>query len=164
MARIEFAQNLHDWRWNMLIPQMCDVVWKWAMEAALIAGKVNETPGAKWTPPPLPMIDPAVEGKAIRENVRAGIQTLPDALREQGHSDFEEFLDEYEESNNKLDERGIILDSDARNTTQAGNPRDQVQPTDTQQADGGTDNADNKAAKPTKAKKKPAEGQAALSL
>lgn len=122
MARLEFNNNLHDWRYHMMIPQLCDGVWNWAMQAALIAGRVDERPSASWTPPPFPMIEPDREGKAAILKVRGGVQTLFDMIREQGY-DPAEHLAEIAEGNEALDALGIILDSDPRTTTQVGQPR-----------------------------------------
>jgi lambda family phage portal protein len=128
MARLEFNAHVHHWRWDMMIPMFCDGVWKWAMDAAVIAGEVVETPTALWTPPPAALLDPEVEAKATLLSVRAGLQTQYDVIRERGH-DPETFLNEVAAGNKKLDELGIILDSDPRQTTQVGGPRQQQAPT-----------------------------------
>jgi len=125
MSRLEHWENVHDWRWQMLIPQMCDPVWGWAMQAAAIVGKIDAPPAALWTAPPLPMLDPANEGLAYQRNVRGGIQSLSDAIRERGY-DPEELLNEMAADNKRLDELGLVLDSDPRRTTQAGQPVTQV--------------------------------------
>lgn len=124
MSRQAYWGNVEDWQ-RMMIGQFCTPVWRWAMEAAVIVSRVgmsgDRLPVADWTAPAQPMIDPSNEGLAIMRNVRAGIQTLPEAIRERGY-DPDEFLAEYAKSNEKLDELGIVLDSDPRRTTQAGNP------------------------------------------
>jgi capsid protein len=39
MSRLRhWARVVDDWRWRLLIPQFCDPVWDWAMEAAVIMG------------------------------------------------------------------------------------------------------------------------------
>ena len=58
MARLAHWANVYDWQWNMLVPTLCDRVWAWCMEAALIAGQIGERPEAEWTPQPMPMIEP----------------------------------------------------------------------------------------------------------
>jgi lambda family phage portal protein len=123
MSRMRHWARVEDWRWRMLIPQLCDPVWAWAMQAAAIMG-AGEVPVARWTAPPLPMIDPSNEGLAYQRNIRTGILTLSEAIRERGY-DPDEFLAEYAADNARLDKLGIVLDSDARATTQAGNPRTQ---------------------------------------
>lgn len=121
MSRLRHWARVDDWRWRTLIPQFCDPVWGWAMQAASIMG-LRDAPAADWTPPPAPMIDPANEGLAYMRNIRTGITTLPEVLRERG-MDPESVLKEIAESNARLDKLGIILDCDPRNTSQSGSPR-----------------------------------------
>lgn len=119
MARLAHWANVHDWRWNMLIPQLCNPVWTWAMQAALIAGSLPEAPAAAWTPPPMPMIEPDKEGLAYSRLVRNGAMTHDEMVREQG-ADPETHWAEYSEGLKRLDREGIVLDSDARKTSAAG--------------------------------------------
>jgi len=91
------------------------------MEVAAIMG-LGEVPVAEWTAPPAPMIDPANEGLAYQRNIRTGLQSLSEVLRERG-MDPGAVLAEIAADNKLLDKLGIILDSDPRNTTQGGNPR-----------------------------------------
>jgi lambda family phage portal protein len=118
MSRLRHWARVDDWRWRLLIPQFCDPVWGWVMQAAA-AMNLPTAPAARWTPPPPPMIEPDKEGLAIMRNVRAGIQTWSDAVRERGY-DPDEFLTEYAADLKKFDDRGIVLDVDARRMTQAG--------------------------------------------
>lgn len=130
MSRLRHWARVEDWRWRMLIPQFCDPVWRWAMQAAEIMG-LEGSPMAGWSAPPLPMIEPDREGLAYKRNIRAGIITLSEAIRERGY-DPAELLDEYAADNARLDKLGIVLDSDPRKTSDAGltqaRPRDTVIP------------------------------------
>lgn len=120
MARLEHWDNVYDWRWRLMVPQFCDPTWQWAMQALQIMGIAgDQPPAAQWTAPPMPMIEPDKEGLAIMRNARAGIQSIPDAMRERG-LDPEEMLAEIAAFNARLDELGIKLDSDPRHMTQAG--------------------------------------------
>ena len=118
MSRIRHWSRVDDWRWRGLIPQFCDPAWRWAMEAAFMGTGV-ELPAAHWTAPPMPMIEPDKEGLAIMRNARAGITTMPEAIRERGY-DPDDVLAEMADWNAKLDAAGVVLDSDARKMTQAG--------------------------------------------
>jgi capsid protein len=99
------------------------------MEAAAVMGAAGTVevkadgevvyPRALWTAPPLPMIDPANEGLAVQRNIRTGITSLSESIRERG-LDPDELLKEIAKDNESLDKLGIILDSDARLRTQAG--------------------------------------------
>lgn len=119
MSRIRHWARVEDWRWRILIPQFCDPVWAWFIQAAAIMQQAPAGTGVEWSAPPAPMVDPVNEGLAIMRNVRAGIQSLSDALRERG-LDPKTVFAEIEADNKELDRRGIILDSDPRNATQAG--------------------------------------------
>jgi lambda family phage portal protein len=121
MSRLGHQPDVDDHRWRILIPGFCDPVFAWAMQAAAIAGLVKLDAGADvtWTPPPLPFIDPASEGLAILRNVRAGITTMQEELRARG-LDPAEVLAEMKAWNEALDKAGVVLDSDPRRMTQAG--------------------------------------------
>lgn len=120
MSRIRHWDRVHDWRWLMLIPQFCQPVWSWAMQAAAITG-LPEQPLAEWSAPPMPMIEPQAEAAAYRELVRIGGITWPEMVRERGY-DPETVLAEIAETNKKLDALGIVLDCDPRRTSQQGQP------------------------------------------
>jgi lambda family phage portal protein len=121
MSRLRHWARVHDWRWQMLIPQFCNPAWAWAMQAAVIMG-LPSAPEAAWTAQPMPMIEPDKEGLAYQRNIRSLIMTQSEAIKERGY-DPDTFFAEMAEDNKKIDTLGLILDSDARNTTQQGGPR-----------------------------------------
>lgn len=118
MSRIRHWARVEDWRWRGIIPQFCDPAWAWAMDAAFVGTGVA-LPVAHWTAPPMPMIEPDKEGLAHMRNVRAGITSMPEVIRSLGY-DPDELLAEMAEWNKKVDAAGVVLDSDARQMTQAG--------------------------------------------
>ena len=69
------------------------------------------------------MTDPNTEILSLVREVRSGLKSLSEALRERGY-DPEEVLREVADDNALLDELGLVLDSDPRTTTQAGQPRE----------------------------------------
>jgi lambda family phage portal protein len=119
MSRLAHWANVRDWQWNMLIPLLCDGVWAWAMEAAQIAGKIKAPVKADWTAPPMPMIEPDKEGLAYQRLVRTGVMTHDEMVREQG-GDPEAHWDEYGARLKDLKARGIQLDSNVADVSQAG--------------------------------------------
>lgn len=123
LSRIRFFGGVSGWRWRMLIPQMLQGIYSWSVDAATVAG-FTLPPEADWTAPGLPMTEPDREGLAILRNIRAGITTFSDAIRAQGYN-VDQFLKQYAEDLDKLDELGIVLDSDARKMTQQGQLQDQ---------------------------------------
>lgn len=119
MARLAHWLNVYDWQWNMLVPQLCDPLWAWAMEGAVAAGLLEYAPPAQWTASPMPMIDPDKEGLALSRLVRAGAMTHDEMVRERGY-DPDTHWAAYAEGLKKLDKHGIVLDSDPRKTTASG--------------------------------------------
>jgi lambda family phage portal protein len=120
MSRLAHYGDVHDWRWNMLIPLFCAPAWSWMLEAAVLAGLIeDDRQPAEWTPPPMPMTDPEKEGLALSRLVRTGAKTHDEMVREQGY-DPEEFWAEYAAGLKRLDEKGIWLDSDVRKVSSTG--------------------------------------------
>lgn len=119
MGRLAHYANVNDWRWNMIVPQLCDGVFRWVMDVAAAFQEWPETPHAEWAPPPMPMLEPEKEGLAYQRLMRTGVMTLYEVLRERGE-DPETHLVELAACNKRLDELGIWLDSDPRRTSDAG--------------------------------------------
>lgn len=134
MGWLEFHRNIESWRWNMLIPQFCNPVVKWFIEAAELRGIRANGVRPMHTPPSREMIDPNAESNALVTQIRAGLKTLPEALRELGH-DPEEKLAEIAETNAELDRLGLILDVDPRRVMKASGslqPSSEPAPTEPQ--------------------------------
>lgn len=119
MSRLRHYARVEVWRWGMLVPQVCDPVWRWAMEALGIMGLEAPPMQARWSAPPIPMLEPDKEGMAYSRLIRNGLMSLAEAHRERGY-DPDEVFEELAEVNKVLDKLGLKLDCDPRNTTQAG--------------------------------------------
>lgn len=119
IARLAHWAHVNVWRWQMLVPQMCDGVWRWVMELALELGDTTMIPSAQWSAPPMPILEPDKEGLAYQRLIRIGALTWPQMIRELGEDPSAQ-LDEIEATNKDLDARGIRLDCDPRTTTSAG--------------------------------------------
>lgn len=143
MARLAHWQNVNDWREHMLMPQLCDGVWAWAMEQARDLEGWPMVPQAQWAAPPMPILEPDKEGLAYLRLVRTGAMTWHQMVRELGFDPMEQ-LDEIEQLNKELDRRGIVLDIDPRRTT-AGGQQQLPAPAKTEE-DAGDDNEDDLAA------------------
>lgn len=120
MSRLRQWSRVEGWREHLLVQHFCQPVWDWVMSAAVVAGRLRQMPPPpEWMAPPLPMIDPVHEGLAYQRNIRNGIQSLSEVLRERGY-DPKKILKQIANDNRLIDELGLILDSDPRKTTQAG--------------------------------------------
>lgn len=119
MSRLAAQGDIHEWRWNMLIPQFCQPAWSWMLEAMLLAGDVIDASPAEWSPPPAQLLDPDKEAAAYQRAVRNGQMTWAQMVRELGEDPTAQ-LDEIEATNAELDRRGITLDCDPRATNNSG--------------------------------------------
>jgi len=122
-----FARNVKQWQQFLLIPQLCQPVWAWFMEAAITARALPAAVPARWAPPRRELTDPAREIPALVAAVRGGQMTQPELLRQSG-VDPDDFVRELQEWNRQLDQAGVVLDSDPRHVSRAG--VFQVRPTD----------------------------------
>jgi len=119
MAAIEMYRNVDQWRWNMLIPQFCEVVGSWFLEAAALTGVKTEGVTQSFTAPKREMIDPGGETLAIQRQIRSGLKTQSEALRELGY-DPKIVLSEMKSDNDLIDQLGLALDTDPRKMSQIG--------------------------------------------
>lgn len=125
MGWIEFQRNIELWRWQILVPRLCNPAANWFLEALSFTGVRTEDAYAEWTAPRREMIDPVKEGNAMLTQVRAGFMSLPEAIRQLGF-DPTLMFEEIKKSNEQLDAMGIILDSDPRKMQKAGKAQDAV--------------------------------------
>lgn len=122
IGRQEMERNISSWRKKMFYPQFLTPVVNNFLIAAELKGIRTDRVTWKFTAPRKEMIQPDKEVPALIELVRAGLLSLPEAIRQSG-MDPEKVLNEIEKTNAILDEKGLIFDSDARNTTKRGDER-----------------------------------------
>lgn len=116
----EFARNIETWRWSLLGPQLLQPLSRWFLEAeALGAGRLQAPEVPLWTAPARVMVDEVREIPALVEKVRAGLISMPEAIRQQG-MDPDTTLAEIAAWNAKLDAAGVILATDPRQDLGAG--------------------------------------------
>lgn len=123
LGRIKFYGNLDIWQWQMVIPQFCAKVFTWFKEGAEMLGVPCKNAKAEWTAPRRPVTDPNAY-RDLRDEVRAGFKSVPEAIRECGY-DPDTIILENTEFYKKLDAVGLVIDSDPRRVSSVG----QVQPT-----------------------------------
>lgn len=132
-----FNRNVQHWQQNLIIPQLCNPVWEWFMEAVTTARLLPEPVPARWSAPRRELTDPAREIPAIRDAARSGLITQPEAIRQQGF-DPDDFMREVQDFNRQADKMGIVFDSDPRKVSGAG--LTQARPPDSELPPTGTDN------------------------
>ena len=109
MSGNEFSASIEEWRTNVVVPMLLNPVFTWWREAAGFPGPVT----MQWTAPQRMMVDPQKESDALITLIRAGLVTYPEAVRRLGGNP-DTILDEIADTNARLDELDIILDSDGR--------------------------------------------------
>lgn len=113
MGWLEMESDIRSWRRKGLVPQLCQGVWSWFLDAAELAGATDVRVPARWTPPRREMLDPLKEIKALREGVRSGFSSLSETIRSLGYEP-DDLLGELAEDLELIDSLGIQLDSDPR--------------------------------------------------
>ncbi|MFD3301963.1 phage portal protein [Aquipseudomonas alcaligenes] len=121
MGWLHFARRVDVWQWRMIIPQMCERAWQWFMEAqALLPGAVLTEVKAEWVPPRREMVDPRSETETVKERLRSGLVTWPNALRELGITDPAAHAQDIANANKLFDDLGLVFDCDPRKVSNAG--------------------------------------------
>lgn len=113
LSFLEMNRNVQGWRSNILIPQFLDPVFEYFLNGLGLLGLDTQSTRAVYTPPRREMIDPLKEVQALKESVRSGFLSQSEAIRNSGQ-DPQRHYEEMAEDNKKLDELGLVLDTDPR--------------------------------------------------
>lgn len=119
MGQLRFHRKIDQWLWMMFIPQLCEGVARWFREGAAIAGRDMSRYIIGWQPPVKHMVDPAREIPAEREAVRMGVKTQFEIIREYGNDPIR-FLRDKKREQEIMDDMGIVLTTDVRKVSGAG--------------------------------------------
>jgi lambda family phage portal protein len=107
-------------RWLYLIPMGFEVMWRWFIDAAWLAGRIPvQNHGVRWTPPQFQSIDPVKDAEADEGEMANGTLLFPDACARKG-LDPERHLVRMVEWQKKLDAAGVVLAWDRRKVTATG--------------------------------------------
>lgn len=111
----DFVDLIEMYRWIQFIPQVLRPIRNWFVDAAWTAGSIK-SPRYEfiWTPPAWPYINPVDDIEAIKEEIRGGLQSLPEKIRQRGY-DPEIVLQETKDYAAKLALAGIKVDTDIAN-------------------------------------------------
>ncbi len=87
MGWIEFNRIVTQMQELVLVPQMCDPIWDWFMDAAVVSMRLRETQktSATWTAPRREMIDPVKETQGMSDQVKNGFTSRQDVVRQLGN-------------------------------------------------------------------------------
>jgi len=117
---VEFRRMIDAVQWQLFVPMVCQPIWDWFTEAAWAAGIIPDANvPVVWSPPKFEAVDPLKDAMAALLAMRSGTMTLAEAIAMQGRNP-DAVLAEIASMNAKLDELGIVLDSDPRRVTKTG--------------------------------------------
>ncbi|MBB5765693.1 phage portal protein [Methylorubrum rhodesianum] len=117
---VEFRRLVRTVQWHILIQMALQPIWEWWCETAYLAGVIDAPViPVQWAPPKFEWVDPMADAQAASLSVRNGFRSWQDVVAESGRNP-DDVLDELHDWNVKLDDLGIVLDSDPRRTSVAG--------------------------------------------
>ncbi len=161
---IRHNRRVEAWRWNLFIPRLCEPIARRVLELLDVMGLDVQGATVAWAPPRRDLLDPKTEIVSTRTEIRAGLKSLSAAIRERGDEPDEVFA-ELAEDQERMDELGLILESDARRPSngQPGDPAAAAANPGAKPADGGDgegevddEETDEEEEKPAKPKRKAA--------
>lgn len=120
MGKLKMDQKCAGDRNRIIIPIMLNKVWGWLQEALDLEGKPLRNTTCQWIPPRAVLFDPTKEIPPLIKAIRAGLKPMQRALLEQGDNP-EHILEQYNEWNEWLDKQQLVLDTDPRRVSGAGN-------------------------------------------
>ena len=125
MGWLEFQRNITGWQQRIMTAQFLRPLFDWFREAAELSGYDVTGIEPDFTYPRREMIDPTKEIPAMTKAVRAGLATLPQAIKSLGF-DSNKQLEEIAETNKTIDALGLVLDSDPRKVNESGGVKKEV--------------------------------------
>jgi lambda family phage portal protein len=125
-GKVEFRRLVRQAQWQMVVPMVCAPVWRWFLDAAIASGQlpVGRRIDVEWMPPKFEPIDPLKDFSAELAEIRAGVRTLPQSIRERGYDPAAQ-LAEIQATNALLDALGLVLTADPRRTNDGGSNANQ---------------------------------------
>jgi lambda family phage portal protein len=110
MAMNEFYKHIDFIRSHIIIPQLCERVFEWFLEALLLKG-IEADVECTWTPPARATVDATKEVEGYKNAIRAGLLSQSQAIKEYSGLDPEDLLQEMKNDNAILDRLGLVLDT-----------------------------------------------------
>lgn len=114
----EFSRRVEVWQYQIFVPMLCERVGEWFVRYAGLMGV--QGPAPVWTAPRRQMLDPGSDTDAVKNQVRSGLLTPFDALRQQGYSDPAGVMRAYADDWAAIDALGLVFDSDPRKVAAPG--------------------------------------------
>lgn len=114
-GHLAFSRHIEALQYLTIIPKMCDRVFAWFKEMAIVSGLFTASTDitCTWTAPSREMVDPLKEINALVAKVRAGFMSWQEAVRTLGY-DPDDILNELKADAASFDRLGLMPYSDPR--------------------------------------------------
>ncbi|MFM9860663.1 phage portal protein [Pseudoxanthobacter sp. M-2] len=117
---VEFRRLVTQRQWQCVIKMACQPMWDWFIEAAQLVGKLPAAPiPCEWQPPAFESVNPLDDANADMVNVRSGKVTMPELIAKTGRNP-DDVLAEHAAWKQKVDDAGLVFDSDPSQVARAG--------------------------------------------
>ncbi len=108
IRQMEFRRDTEQLQWLVLVPRMCDRLWTWFCDAALLAGAVRTADfAAEWSTPRWDYVNPKDDIDSELAAIAGGLLTPSESLRRRGY-DPEKVFDELGNDFKRLDQAGAL--------------------------------------------------------
>lgn len=110
-GELDFARLVDVWQADLMITQSGRPGWRRVMRAAQVNGELRSPriPGAAWTPPARPWVDPKSDATAAIMQIEAGLISAPEVIERTGRTP-EEVLEENRAWREKLKSAGLRVE------------------------------------------------------
>lgn len=96
IRQIEFRRDITQEQWLSIIPSVCEGIWTWFIDAAVLAGKIQRNESAykvDWATPRWDYVNPAQDIGAEVKAIGAGLLTPSESLRMRGYDPAKVFAE-----------------------------------------------------------------------
>jgi lambda family phage portal protein len=117
---VEFRRLATQRQHHCIAPMACQPMWDWFVEAAQLVGKLPMRPiPCRWQPQAFESVNPLADANADMINVRMGKVSMPEIIATTGENP-DDVLAAHVEWKKKVDEAGLVFDSDPSKVARAG--------------------------------------------
>lgn len=86
VALLDFRRSMEQLQWTVLVPKLCEPIWRAFIDAAVLAGKLSRRDYAvDWSTPKWDYVNPQQEVAADLAEVAGGLSSFSEKLRRRGY-------------------------------------------------------------------------------
>jgi capsid protein len=86
IRRIDFKKDVEQMQWLLLVPQMCERIWREFMDAAVLGGSLSRADySVDWSTPKWEYVNPAQDVSADAAEIASGLSSFSEKLRQRGY-------------------------------------------------------------------------------